>query len=129
MPAIGLGLSQTYIGLILGKITSEIGINSDFGYTITNKGATDNFSYNFSVGIPLLTQQYPQKQLNSFLEFNGTYFFDSYIHTFFISPGLQFIPGRRILFEISLQIPVLQQNININKTNYILLAGTQFLIN
>ncbi|MCF6182213.1 hypothetical protein [Lutibacter sp.] len=129
MPAIGLGLSQTYIGLILGKITSAIGIYSDFGYTITNKGATDNFSYNFSVGIPLLPQQYPQKQINSFLEFNGNYLFDSRIHTLFISPGLQFIPGRRILFETSLQIPVLQQNININKTNYMLLIGTRFLIN
>ena len=129
MPAIGLGLSQTYFGLILGKITSAIGIYSDFGYTITNKGATDNFNYNFSVGIPLLPQRYPQKQLNSFLEFNGNYLFDSKIHTLFISPGLQFIPGRRILFETSFQIPVVQQNITINKTNYMLLLGTRFLLN
>ena len=128
-PAVGTDLSQTYFGLIAGKITSAVGIYSDFGYTVTNKGITDNFSYNFSVGIPLLPQKYPQKQLNSFLEFNGNYLFDSRVHTLFISPGLQFIPGRRFLFETSFQIPIVQQNINTNKTNYMLLLGTRFLLN
>jgi hypothetical protein len=128
-PAVGSGLSQTYIGLILGKITSAVGVYGDFGYTLTNKGATDSFSYNFSVGLPLLPQKYPQKQLNSFLEFNGNYLIDSSVHTLFISPGLQFIPGRRFLFETSFQIPVVQQNIPINKINYMLLLGTRFLLN
>jgi len=129
IPAVGSGLSQTYIGLIIGKITSSLGLYSDFGYTITNKGTTDSFSYNFSVGMPLLPQKYPQKQLNSFLEFNGNYLLDSNSHTLFISPGLQFIPGRRFLFETSFQIPITQQNISANKTNYMLLLGTRFLLN
>ncbi len=129
MPAIGSGLSQTYIGLIVGKISTRVGFYSDFGYTITNKGATDSFSYNFSVGIPLLEQKYPQKQLNTFLEFNGNYLIDPNIHTVFVSPGLQWIPGRRFLLETSFQLPILQQNINTNKTNYMLLIGTRFLIN
>jgi len=129
MPTVGAGLSQTYIGFILGQITSAVGIYGDFGYTITNKGATDSFSYNFSVGVPLLPQKYPQKQLNSFLEFNGNYLFDSNIHTLFISPGIQFIPGRRILFESSFQIPIVQNNISLNKTNYMILLGSRFLIN
>lgn len=129
IPAIGLGLSQTYIGLIVGKISTRAGFYSDFGYNFTNKNATDNFSYNFSVGVPLLEQKYPQKQLNTFLEFNGNYLFDPNIHTVFISPGLQFIPGRRILFETSFQIPIVQNNISTNKTKYMLLLGTRFLIN
>ena len=129
MPAIGSGLSQTYIGLIAGKLSTRAGFYSDFGYTITNKGATDSFSYNFSVGVPLLEQKYPQKQLNTFLEFNGNYVFDPDIHTLFISPGLQFIPGRRFLVETSFQIPMVQENITINKTNYMLLIGMRFLIN
>jgi len=129
MPVVGAGLSQTYFGLILGNITSAIGVYSDFGYTISNKSASDSFSYNFSLGVPLLPQQYPQKQINSFLEFNGNYLFDESVHTLFISPGLQFIPGRRFLFETSFQIPVVQQNIRLNKTNYMLLLGTRFLLN
>ncbi len=129
MPAIGSGLSQTYIGFVLGKISTKAGFYSDFGYTITNKGITDSFSYNFSVGIPLLEQKYPQKQLNTFLEFNGNYLFDPNIHIVFLSPGLQWIPGRRFLLETSFQIPIVQENITVNKTNYMLLIGTRFLIN
>lgn len=128
-PKIGSGIYQTYVGLILGKISTAIGIYGDVGYNITSNGATDNFLYNFSVGIPLLSQKYPQKQINTFLEFNGNYVIDPKIHTLFISPGLQFIPGRRMLFETSFQIPIAQNNISLNKTKYMLLLGTRFLIN
>ena len=128
-PKIGSGLYQTYVGIIVGKISTAIGVYGDFGYNITSNGATDNFLYNFSVGIPLLPQKYPQKQINTFLEFNGNYVIDPKIHAFFISPGLQFIPGRRILFETSFQIPIVQENITTNKTKYMFLLGTRFLIN
>jgi len=129
LPKIGSGIYQTYVGLIIGRISTEIGIYGDFGYNITSNGATDNFLYNFSVGIPLLPQKYPQKQINTFLEFNGNYIIDPKIHTLFISPGLQFIPGRRLLFETSFQIPIVQNNITTNKTKYMILFGTRFLIN
>lgn len=128
-PAVGSGLSQTYIGVILGKLSIKKGFYADFGYNITNKNASDNLLYNFSVGVPLLPHKYPQKQLNTYLEFNGNYVFIPKVHTLFISPGLQFIPGRRILFETSFQIPIVQENITTNKTNYIILLGTRFLIN
>ncbi|PHS53018.1 MAG: hypothetical protein COB01_05545 [Lutibacter sp.] len=126
---IGLGISQTYVGIIMGNITTGIGVYSDFGYHITSNDTTDNFTYNFSIGIPLLSHQYPQKQLNTFLEFNGNYLFGPKVHTVFISPGFQFIPGRRILFETSFQIPVVQKNVLANKTNYMVLLGTRFLLN
>ncbi|PHS64036.1 MAG: hypothetical protein COB12_08610 [Flavobacterium sp.] len=126
-PPLGTDLYQTYIGLIVGRISSAIGFYSNFGYTITPE--TDNFIYNFSVSVPLLEQKYPQKQLNTFLELNGKYLIDPEVHTLFLSPGLQFIPGRRILFETSFQIPILQENISTNRTNYMLLIGTRFLIN
>ena len=128
-PAIGSGLYQTYVGLIIGKVSTKKGLYADFGYNATNKNASDNFLYNFSVGLPLLPHKYPQKQLNTYLEFNGDYVFDDEVHTLFISPGLQFISGRRILFEASLQIPIVQNNITTNKTKYTLLLGTRFLLN
>jgi hypothetical protein len=128
-PPIGSGIPQTYIGLVLGKLSTKKGLYADLGYNITNKNTSDNFLYNFSVGIPLLPHKYPQKQLNTYLEFNGNYVFDSKVHTVFISPGLQFIPGRRILFETSFQIPIVQNNITTNKTNYMFLLGTRFLFN
>ena len=124
-----IDIYQTYVGFTLGRITSAIGIYGDFGYTRKSGLAPDNFSYNFSMGIPLLPQQYPQKQINAYLGFNGNYLFEPAIHELFITPGLQFIPGRRILFETSFFYPVLQQNIPFNKTNYMFLLGTRFLIN
>ena len=127
-PKIGSGTYQTYIGLIIGKISSAIGVYGDFGYNISSNGATNNFLYNFSISVPVLPQIYPQKQLNTLLEFNGNYIIDPNIHTLFISPGLQFIPGRRILFEASFQIPIIQSNIIVNKTKYAFLLGTRFLI-
>lgn len=128
-PSLGSGLTQTYIGLVIGRINTKMGIYGDFGYNITNKNASDNLSYNFSIGAPILPHKYPQKQLNSFLEFNGDYVFDAELHTLFLSPGLQFIPGRQILFETSFQIPIIQENNTMNKTNYIILIGTRFLMN
>ncbi len=128
-PKIGSGNYQTYIGLIVGRISTAIGFYGDFGYNITSDKATDNVTYNFSVGIPLLPQKYPQKQINSFLEFNGNYLIGPEIHLLNISPGLQFIPGRRILFEASFQMPIVQTNIKTNKTRYMILLGTRFLIN
>lgn len=128
-PKIGSGIYQTYVGLIIGNITTSVGVYGDFGYNRTSNGTTDNFLYNFSIGFPLLPQKYPQKQINTFLEFNGNYVIDPKIHTLFISPGLQFIPGRRMLFETSFQTPIVQNNNTTNKTNYMILLGARFLIN
>jgi len=95
MPPIGSGIHQTYLSLIAGR----------------GKGTTNRLLYNFAVSLPLLPQQYPQKQVNTLLEF------------------MQFIPGRRILLETSLQIPLQQAENAPNKTRYMLLAGIRFLLN
>jgi len=127
--SVSANIYQTYIGVILGKISTKAGFYTNFGYNITSNNVSDNFLYNFSVGIPLLPQKYPQKQLNTFLEFNGNYVFNPKIHNIFISPGIQFIPGRRFLLETSFQIPLVQKNISTNKTKYMMLFGARFLIN
>ncbi len=128
-PPIGSGISQTYVGIVMGKLSIKKGLYANFGYNITNNNSSDNFLYNFSAGAPLLSHKYPQRQLNTYLEFNGNYEFDSKVHSVFISPGLQFIPGSRILFETSFQIPIVQNNITTNKTNYMVSLGTRFLLN
>jgi len=128
-PQLGTGLFQTYLGLIFGRISSKAGLYGDFGINIPSGGATKNLIYNLSFGVPLLPQQYPQKQLNLFLEMNGNYIPVADANTLFLSPGLQFIPGRRVLFEVSYQYPIIQPGNTLNKTNYRFLLGTRFLIN
>lgn len=128
-PAIGAGLFQTYIGLVGGRITSQWGIYGELGYNITNKATTDNLLYNFSVSLPLFPPQYPQKQVNLLLEMNGSYFLQNQTNRFFLSPGLQWIPGRRLLLETSFQQPLFQKEGLTNKVNYQCLVGLRFLIN
>jgi hypothetical protein len=128
-PPVGNDLMQTYIGLIFGQISSKVGIYGDVGYNATNKSAPDNWVYNFSFGIPLLPHQYPQKQVNAFLEMNGNYQLETKMNQFFLSPGLQWIPGRRFLVESSFQIPTFQNENGLNKTNFRWLLGIRFLIN
>ena len=130
MPQLSTGAYQTYLGLIIGKISTQVGVYGDFGLNITSDDISNNFLYNFAISLPVLPQEYPQKQLNLLLEFNGNHIInDVGIHTLFLSPGLQFIPGRRFLIESSFQFPVLQKNIETNKTKFILLLGIRFLIN
>ena len=127
-PPIGSGTYQTYVGLIIGKISSAVGLYADFGYNRVNGAANDNFLYNLSVGVPLLPVRYPQRQINLFAEINGHYLFEPQLNNIFLTPGLQFIPGRRVLFETALQIPVLQNKNIENKTNFAIILGTRFLI-
>ena len=125
---IGSGAYQTYLGLILGKISTKAGFYGDIGYGIISDGLPNNLVYNISAGLPLLPQQYPQKQLNAFVEVNGISTLEKKVHRLFFSPGLQFIPGRRILFESSFQWPLLQEKVA-DKTTYSILVGLRFLIN
>lgn len=127
-PPLGAGLQQTNFGLIGGHISPKIGIYGDVGYNLTDKGATDNMVYNFSIGIPLLPHRYPQKQVNAYLELNGNYLLEPRTNQVFLAPGLQFIPGRRLLIESSFQQPVFQKEGAVNKINFRWLLGLRFLI-
>ncbi len=129
MPALGTGIYQTALGLVLGRVTSRVGLYADGAYQLRSGVVTDDLVYNLSMGVPLLPHRYPQRQINAYVEFNGHYIIDSAIHTFFLSPGLQYIGGRRILFEASVQLPLLLRNVDQNKSNYNILLGTRFLFN
>ena len=128
VPALGSGAYQTTLSLVNGYVTTKYGIYSEFGYTITSDGLPDNFTYNIAFGYPLLPQKYPPNQLNVFLEFNGNYVFDQVGNNLFVSPGIQYIAGRKLLFESGIQIPVDDSAPVGQRTNYILRIGTRILI-
>lgn len=119
---------QTNISVASGYITTKYGIYTELGYTLKGKNLADNFIYNLAFGLPLLPQKYPPKQLNVYLEFNGMYEFDDIGNTLFISPGLQFIAGRKLLLESGIQLPLDQAAPEGQQTNYILRVGTRILI-
>ena len=127
-PPLGGDAWQTNISLVNGYVTTKFGVYSEIGYTVKGNNLRDNFIYNFAFGLPILPQKYPPKQLNMYLEFNGMYDFGGIGNTLFISPGLQFIAGRKFLLESGIQLPLDQAAPKEQQTDYILRIGTRILI-
>lgn len=126
-PQLGSGAYQTTVGLVNGYVTTQYGIYGEVAYNFTSDGLPDNLIYNLAFGLPLLPQQYPPKQLNLFLEFNGNYQTEGN-NTLFISPGAQWIGGRRFLLEAGIQLPLIEEVPDNQKTNFRFRLGTRILI-
>lgn len=133
-------------GFALTHVKGRLGINADLLYTFKTEANNfefgDTLQYDLALGwrlIPAVYKTYPAKQLNLYLELNGIYsekndqdgveVTDSGGNTLFLSPGIQFIPGRAFLVEASLQIPV-AENLNGTQleTDYAFLIGFRWLI-
>lgn len=127
-PLLGSDTWQTNVSIANAYVTTKFGIYSEIGYTLKGNNLTDNFIYNFAFGLPLLPQKYPPKQLNIYLELNGVYEYDAIGNTLFISPGIQFIAGRKFLLESGIQLPLEQTAPDGQKTDYIIRIGTRILI-
>jgi len=128
VPALGTGAYQTTVSLVNGYVTTKYGIYGEFGYNITSDQLPDNFIYNIAFGYPLLPQKYPPKQVNLFLELNGNYVFDDVGNNLFFSPGIQYIAGRKLLFESGIQLPLDEAAPDGQQTNFIVRIGTRILI-
>lgn len=142
----GSGSYDYSLGLVVSRFKRRTGISSDLVYTFKTEANDfefgDTLNYDLALGyrlIPAVYETYPAKQLNLYLELNGTYarkdeaggqkVADSGGNTLFLSPGIQFIPWRTFLVEASFQIPVLQDlNGDQLETDYAVLAGFRWLI-
>jgi outer membrane putative beta-barrel porin/alpha-amylase len=127
-PPLGAGVYQTTISLVNGYVTTKYGIYGEFGYNIAHDGQPDNFIYNIAFGYPLLPQKYPPNQLNLFLELNGNYRFEDIGNNLFLSPGIQYIAGRKLLFETGIQLPLDEAAPEGQQTNFIWRLGIRILI-
>jgi len=127
-PAIGTGSYQTLTGLVAGYVTTKFGVYGDFGYNYTSAGLPDNLVYDFGFSVPLLPQQYPPNQINLSLEFTGNYIFGKSSNNFFVAPAIQYIAGRRVLFETGVQLPLIEDVEPGQKTKFMVLLGTRILI-
>ncbi len=125
-PALGSGSTDYFFSAVAGWIKNRIGLYLEGIYNLnTSYNQVDfgnSFSYNLAFGyrlLPAVYRTYPQPQLNGFLEINGTTAARSKVNretnensggtVIFLSPGLQYVGGRRWLIESSLQIPVINQ--------------------
>lgn len=127
-PALGTGANQTNISFVTGYVTTKYGLYTEVGYNAISDNLPDNVIYKLAIGYPLLPQKYPPKQLNVFAELLGNYVLDDIGNNLFFAPGIQYIAGRKLLFESGIQLPLDEASPEGQKTNYILRIGTRVLL-
>ena len=146
MPALGSGSTDYFFSTVAGWIKDRSGIYLEGIYNLNSSHNQvdfgNSFAYNLAFGyrlLPAVYETYPSPQLNGFLEINGTSAAKSDINgvtnensggtTIFLSPGLQYIGGRRWLVEASLQIPVVNEpNGTQLATDWTISIGTRILL-
>jgi Putative MetA-pathway of phenol degradation len=127
-PALGSDSWQTALGLVNGYITLKYGIYGEIAYNFTSNDLPDNLIYNLAFAFPLLPQKYPPQQINLYLEFNGNLITDSNQNSFFISPGIQYIAGKKLLFETGIQFPLVEEVPEAIKTRFMYTLGARILL-
>ncbi len=143
---LGSGSFDYLAGATLTHVKGRGAVSADLVYTLKTEAGGfkfgDTVKYDLALGfrlLPAVYRTYPAKQLNLYLEFNGTYARRNELNgagvdnsggnTVFLSPGIQFIPARTFLVEASLQIPVLEDlNGTQLETDYAFLVGFRWLI-
>lgn len=145
-PALGSGSTDYFFSTVAGWIEGRVGVYLEGIYNLnTSKGAVDfgdSFSYNLAFGyrlLPRVYETYPSPQLNGFLEINGTTAGKNKLErqkadnsggtTIFLSPGLQYVGGRRWLVEASFQYPIINEpNGTQLATDWTVSLGTRILL-
>ena len=145
-PALGDGTTDYSFGVVAGWIKPRVSLTTEGVYSLntsrrgTNYG--DSFSYNVALGYrlsPRVYERYPSPQLNVYLELNGISTMRDELKglklensggtTLLLSPGVQYIGGRRWLVEGSLQFPIVE-NLNGSQleTDIIVSLGARILL-
>lgn len=127
----GSGATNYLMGVAFSYIPARWGFHSDLIYRITIEGSGfefgDTLRYDVALGYrlwPAIYEVYPSPQINLYFELNGLWeqksrdisgdgnkVPDSGGNRLFLSPGIQYIPGRAFLIEASVQLPLVE-NLN-----------------
>ena len=145
-PALGTGTTDYFFTTVAGWVENRVGVFLEGIYNLnTSRDSLEfgnSFSYNLALGfrfLPAIYETYPSPQINGYLELNGTTVGKNEINgqrvdnsggtTIFLSPGLQYIGGRRWLIEASFQYPFVTEPHGTQlATDWTLSFGTRILL-
>ncbi len=145
-PALGDGTTDYSFGVVAGWIKPRVSLTSEGVYSLntSRRGVNygDSFAYNFALGYrlsPAVYERYPSPQVNVYLELNGLTLKRNELNglnlentggtTLLLSPGIQYIGGRKWLIEGSIQFPIVE-NLNGSQlgTDIVVSLGTRILL-
>jgi len=124
-PPLGSGAYQTTLSLVMGHIATTQGFYLETGYAFVGEDRPNAFLLNFAFSRPLLPQRYPPKQINLSVDILSRLAGENQT-SLLISPAIQWIAGRKLLFEGGVQIPL--REVDTTDTRFILLFGTRVLL-
>ncbi len=127
-PALGDGTTDYSFGVVAGWIKPRVSLMTEGVYSLntSRRGMNygDSFTYNFALGYrlsPAVYERYPSPQVNVYLELNGLTIKHNELGglnlensggtILLLSPGIQYIGGRKWLVEGSIQFPIVE-NLN-----------------
>lgn len=126
VPALGTGSTDYFFTTVAGWIQGRVGAYGEGIFNLNTSREQVDFgnsvAYNFAFGyrlLPVVYETYPSPQLNAYLELNGTTASRSKVDgrerensggtVLFLSPGIQYVGGRRWLIEGSFQFPIVNR--------------------
>ncbi len=124
--ALGTGSTDIFLSTVFGWVKNRMGLFAEGIYNLNTTHDSldfgDAFNFNLAFGyrvFPGRYETYPSPQLNAYLEINGSTTNRNQLNSVavnnsggtvvFLSPGIQFIGGRRWLLETSLQYPIVNE--------------------
>lgn len=145
-PPLGTGSTDYFFTAVAGWIRGRTGIYGEAIYNVNTSNDLIDFgnsvAYNLALGFrlsPVVYETYPSPQLNLFVEVNGTSVAmstqagkpmgDTGGTVIFLSPGRQYVGGRRWLVEGSVQLPIVNEpNGRQLATSWTTLLGVRILM-
>lgn len=145
-PPLGTGSTDYFVTAVAGWIRGRTGVYGEGIYNVNTSNDVVDFgnsvAYNLALGFrlsPAVYETYPSPQLNLFVEVNGTTVARSRQAgkqmentggtVIFLSPGLQYVGGRRWLIEASVQLPIVNEpNGRQLATSWTTLLGIRILL-
>ena len=146
VPALGSGSTDFLVSTVAGWIKKRVGLYAEGIYQFSGEFGQlaygDMMAANLALGyrlLPAIYRRYPTPQLNGFVEINATFTKRSrmngaVIHNtggtlVLISPGLQYVGGRRWLVEASWQWPIIHHPKGLQPVmSWQFLLGTRILL-
>ncbi len=122
----GLGVHQTYLGVVAGYESLQLGVSNELGYNQVFDKDFDELRYKLGFGVPLLKPTYPVKKVNLYFEYQSSWLVNRDEVLLLYAQGLQYARGR-FTIEASIQFPLYQNLPDDQRWNRSLFLGTRYI--